>query len=143
MQIKILPPNSITGLAWAPFTWYDLDATDATLNITNRIEEYKIKSKTDFYFEQYLHSSTEYSIVGVLTVNSDVPGATLSNKIENLINTSVWWSFAGQDVRTNCAKISIYGHEEWVIIERVETEIAAGDPNECRYSMALIIHDGG
>ena len=140
MQIKIRPPL-LVNLPWS-YTWYDLDTTDATLNITNKIEEYKIKSKTDFYFEQYLHSSTEYSIVGVLTSDSGIPGSTLTEKVENLIGTSVWWSVADQTDKTNCAKISIYGHEEWIIIERVETEITAGDSNECRYSMALIIHDG-
>jgi len=141
MEIKIHPPPNGVALPWT-YTWYNLDITDVTLNITNSIQEYKIKSKTDFYFEQYLHSTTEYSIVGVLTENSAVPGLTLTEKVENLINTSVWWSLGDQRYKTNCARISIYGYTERVIIERVETEISAGDSNECRYSMTLIIHDG-
>ena len=143
MEIKIKPPASISSSPFATGTWYNLEVTRAFFNMNAKIQEYKIKDKNKFVFEEYTHSSSTMMFNGVITASSGLPGATLEAKKENLIEAaSAWWTFGDQATRTNCAHIYWRGWDQYMMIERLAIEKTAGDEESYDYELTVVIHEG-
>ena len=143
MDIKIMPPLEISGSDWQLSTWYELEIYQLTFNTDIKLQEYNIKDKNTYLVAGYSHSVSAINLLGVITENSDIPGSTLEEKKENLIEAaSAWWTFGDQQIKTNCSRIDWRGWDQYMMIERLDIEKSAGEDNEYPYEMKIIIHEG-
>lgn len=143
MDIEIYPPADISS---SPFhlQWYELEITNIQFNLNHKIHEYKISNKNTFLMQGFEHSFSNMILSGVLTANSDVVGATLEEKKENLIEAaSTWWTFNSDNTKVKSPKIKWRGWEQYMMIRRVDIINSAGEEAESyEYEMEISIHEG-
>lgn len=142
MQIEIYPPPSVSGTDFA-LQWYDLEVVQVQFSLSQEIHEYNITDMNTFFMEGFEHSKSLMTFMGVLTVDSNIPGTTLEDKKDNLMEAaSAWWTFGDQSIRSNCAQIKWRGWSQHMMIERLEIEKTAGDEEEYNYTLGIMIHEG-
>lgn len=142
MDVKIYPPPSISGSAFS-LQWYDLEITQINFNLTQKIEEYNITDNNRALVRGYVHSTSTMSFNGVISADSGIPGATLEEKKENLMEAaSSWWTWGNQINRTECARIDWRGWVQYMMIERLAIEKTAGDEDAYDYELVVFIHEG-
>ena len=142
MEVKIYPPDKISDSPFN-FEWYDLGVSQVTFDLSQRIHEYNITAKNKFTMTGYEHSTSKMKLTGVISENSDLPGSTIEDKRDNLIEAaSGWWMFGDQKIQTDCAKIYWRGWEQYIMIEKLSIEKIAGETESYDYELEIIIHEG-
>ena len=142
MEVKIYPPLHISS---SPFIgqWYNLRIEKLSFDVSQKIHEYNITAKNKFTMTGYEHSVSKVTLSGVISIDSDLPGATLEEKKDNLVDAaSGWWFYGDQKNQTECAKLYCRGWEFYIMIERLSIERTAGDTEAYYYELIILILEG-
>lgn len=142
MEVKLYPPANISS---SPFKleWYLLEIAQLTFDVGQKIHEYNITAKNKFTMSGYEHSTSKITLSGVISADSGLPGATLEEKKDNLVEAvSGWWMFGDQKNRTECAQLYWRGWTFYVMVERLSIERTAGDTEAYDYELTILVHEG-
>lgn len=133
------PPCAV--LPWA-LKSYTLNTEKISFSLSSEINFHPILDKETLLFDQMVHSVTHITVRGVISDDSDIPGADIYEKRDNLIAAGIKWNIATDiKVKTNCPQLIYHGNTFYAALDRVETERVAG-ANEIPYILNFIENEG-